>query len=637
MLTPSNKLPTVIALFLVLMASVLHFFVAERILSLPSDFSYSSQLNSIDNFYDEKAQNYLGEQYSTSEFTYEVIGFNQVGYLLRNFFCVKSLDGEVIVAIEREYGIDPITQAHIPSLGDKEREGYLFAPSHLEEGDSFLYWHVNYDAPALMSFVEQTTLYGLPVFHYESYYPDVIVDQTENLDTLPGVPEERGVVLDPHLELWVEPLTGHLVKYSDDTTAYFYDMTTLERIAPWNHFSNVSTEQSTQEHVLDAKLMKVKMLLFEYYLPAFFLGLAAFAFIYGWWHRKHVEKGNLGIHWIIPIFIVSVPVFVLTCSWMALRSSMLGSMELLFEHRVTTLEESILRRVEIYANTLEGATGLFAASDSVTRTEWKTYVDALELNVRYPGVLGVGYVPLVPAEELDSHTASVRAEGFSDYSITPEGDRAVYSTILYLEPFEGDNLLAFGYDMLTEEVRKEAMDLARDTGEVSVSGKVHLIQDKNNPGESGFLMYLPIYENGQPHGNISERRQSIKGYVYSPFRMSEFIQGGLFDSALSLNFNVYDGLAVEAGALAFSHTESEHDTPSFQRIDTLYILGHPWTLELEGLDEFELSEQQKLILYGSLSLGAVLSVLFIFLFFALLISRQRLIEYIQKKKRFISL
>ena len=633
----SNKLPNVLALLFIFIALGFHFVLSNRFLSLPTDFSYSSELSSVDNFYDESTQSFSGEQYSTSEFSYEVTGFNQAGYLIRNFFCVKSLSGEVIVAIEREYGIDPFTQAHVPSLGDHEREGYLFAPSHLEAGENFVYWHVNYDAPALMSFVEQTTLYGLPVFHYESYYPDVTVDQTKDLDALPGVPEERGVVLEPHLELWVEPLTGHLIKYKDDTTAYFYDITTLERIAPWNHFTNVVTEQSTQEHALDAKLMKIKMLLFETYFPIFFLGLAFFTFLYGLWHRNHLEKGNTGIHWLVPVFIVALPVIMLSSTWMVLRSSMLGEMELLFDQRVEALEDSILRRIEIYANTLEGATGLFAASETVTRSEWKVYVEALELNERYPGVLGVGFAVLVPAEEKVTHITNVRSEGYPDYSITPEGDRALYSSIVYLEPFEGDNVLAFGYDMLTEDVRKETMDLARDSGEVAVSGKVALVQDANHPGESGFLMYLPIYKNALPHETVSERRQNIEGYVYSPFRVSEFIQGGLYDSNLSLNFNIYDGLATDAGDLMFSYSESESAVPTFSRIDTLYLLGRPWTLELEGLDEFELNPQQKLLLYGSLGIGVLVSLLFIFLFLALLISRQRLINYIRKKKRFISL
>src|SRR3546814_19605036 len=52
---------------------------------------------------------------------------------------------------------------------------------------------------------------------------------------------------------------------------------------------------------------------------------------------------------------------------------------------------------------------------------------------------------------------------FPDYRIWPEGERAIYTSIIYLEPFDWRNQRAFGYDMFLAPVRRAAMERARDT------------------------------------------------------------------------------------------------------------------------------------------------------------------------------
>ena len=83
---------------------------------------------------------------------------------------------------------------------------------------------------------------------------------------------------------------------------------------------------------------------------------------------------------------------------------------------------------------------------------------------RYPGILGVGYAVLIRPKDLAKHIASIRSQGFPAYTVSPPGIRELYTSIIYLEPFSGRNLRAFGYDMFLEPVRREAMERARDSG-----------------------------------------------------------------------------------------------------------------------------------------------------------------------------
>nr|WP_262823910.1 CHASE domain-containing protein [Sulfurimonas gotlandica] len=51
------------------------------------------------------------------------------------------------------------------------------------------------------------------------------------------------------------------------------------------------------------------------------------------------------------------------------------------------------------------------------------------------------------------HEEHIRKEGFADFKIHPDGKRKIYTSIIYLEPFNERNIRAFGYDMYSEEVR----------------------------------------------------------------------------------------------------------------------------------------------------------------------------------------
>ena len=136
----------------------------------------------------------------------------------------------------------------------------------------------------------------------------------------------------------------------------------------------------------------------------------------------------------------------------------------------------IEERLLSYALLLRGASGLFHSSEELTRAEWRAYVDNLRLAENLAGVQGIGFSQLIPAEELDAHQQRVRSEGFPDYQVFPTGQRDIYSSIVYLEPFSDRNLLAFGYDMYAEPVRRAAMERARDLNDASLSGRVELVQ-----------------------------------------------------------------------------------------------------------------------------------------------------------------
>ena len=233
---------------------------------------------------------------------------------------------------------------------------------------------------------------------------------------------------------------------------------------------------------------------------------------------------------------------------------------------------------------LWGGVGMFNASETVTRTEWRKYVESLHLEKYLPGLQGYGYSEIVRPDDKDKHINRVRAEGFPKFDIRPAGIREIYSSIIYLEPFADRNLRAFGYDMLSEPTRRKAMERARDTGEAAVSGMVTLVQETESDVQRGFLMYLPVYRAGMPVSNLDERRSALQGFVYSPFRIKDLTRGILGKGDSEIDFRIYNGAAKKPERVLYDSASddvsySDSGENLFTTSATLRIGGHPWTLE----------------------------------------------------------
>lgn len=215
----------------------------------------------------------------------------------------------------------------------------------------------------------------------------------------------------------------------------------------------------------------------------------------------------------------------------------------------------IQERLNTYAQILRGGAGLFAASGAVSRTAWRDYVEKLRTEDTVPGVQGIGFSLVIPPGQLAAHIDGIRREGFPNYSVRPPGERATVTSIIYLEPFHDRNLRAFGFDMFSEAVRRAAMEQARDSGNVSLSGKVELVQETAKDVQAGTLMYVPVYRNGSPTRNVDERRAALLGWAYSPFRMNDLMIGILRhwekEEGQALDLQIYDGQEVAPSALLF--------------------------------------------------------------------------------------
>jgi diguanylate cyclase (GGDEF)-like protein len=294
-----------------------------------------------------------------------------------------------------------------------------------------------------------------------------------------------------------------------------------------------------------------------------------------------------------------------------------------FEFRARELVNNVAARMQAYVQALYGVQGLFASSDDVSREEFRTYVDRLDLDQNFPGMQGIGYMRLVPGAQLAAHIAAVRAEGFPDYAVMPPGQRGAHAPVVYLEPFVGRNLQAFGYDGLSEPVRRAAFEQARDSGLPTMTGKLLLKQETADPVQAGFIIALPIYLNGHGRYTLAQRRAALKGWVFAPLRMGDVMHALGHDALRGLDVEIYDGTERNEVTRMFDSAPAAAIQSERRRtLKRLSVGGRRWTLQISALPQPAgvLTDKPRAIALGGVALSAALALLA----YVLAESRQRL-------------
>lgn len=264
-----------------------------------------------------------------------------------------------------------------------------------------------------------------------------------------------------------------------------------------------------------------------------------------------------------------------------------------FQFRTNEVRVTVEQRMLEYEQVLRGGVGLFNASEGVSREEWEAYFDNAAFQQYYPGIQGIGYSRIFDAAERQTVVDSIRAEGYPDFDIHPEGDRDRQSTIVYLEPFDWRNQRAFGYDMYSEPTRRASMDRAIETGLASISGKVTLLQETDTDVQAGFLVYLPVFDQELPTETPEQRAEAVRGFVYAPFRANDLMSGLNKTNLPDIEFAIFDGTELTDQQLLFDsdrrsgeNAGAVQSNAEFSQTERLQLRGRTWTLRFETQPNF---------------------------------------------------
>ncbi len=194
-----------------------------------------------------------------------------------------------------------------------------------------------------------------------------------------------------------------------------------------------------------------------------------------------------------------------------------------FNNKISKIEGTLQSKIATYETILKATKGFIETKKELNRDNFATFISNLNLEKEFGGVQGIGYTVKVLPEDKQKLTDKIREEWLPSFKMFPDVAKDEYQAIIYLEPVDFRNKRAIGFDMTSEKIRREAMFEARDTGKITASGKIKLLQETDKNVQAGFLVYLPVYEGMETPQTVEERRSTLKGYVYSPFRAGDFL------------------------------------------------------------------------------------------------------------------
>ena len=274
--------------------------------------------------------------------------------------------------------------------------------------------------------------------------------------------------------------------------------------------------------------------------------------------------------------------------WQRARTTAAAQIQADLKREANDITRTIERNLNANALMLMGFEGLFGASDHVTRSDFHRYYQVLSSTARMPGFAGVAYVEWVKGPDLQKHQSRVRRDGLPQYRVQPEGARESYAPIIYIEPLDDGNRRAVGFDISTVAQAQAAIQLARDTGRLVMSGKLTLKQDEGS-GQSGFVMYIPVYQRDASTTTLAERRANVVGWVDAPFRMAELMAAMLPQGLPDLTLKIYDGQERSAATLMYDSGADAGDDADVGRTSFTQPLafgGRQWLLAFQAKPEF---------------------------------------------------
>jgi PAS domain S-box-containing protein len=302
--------------------------------------------------------------------------------------------------------------------------------------------------------------------------------------------------------------------------------------------------------------------------------------------------------------------------------------------RFNALAERLSREVTRRANQivygLKGARGVYAASKSVERFEFKAYADSRNLPAEFPGSLGFGFIQHVMREDLQSFVAAERADNAPDFTVKTDGVARDLYIIKFIYPLDA-NRPAWGLDVGGNTVRREAVERAITTGEPAITGGIQLVQD--NQKQTGFLYLVPVFRNGTHPTTPEERKAALWGLVYSPLVIDGIFRDVMGFTEDYVDVEVFDGkmpsqetLMLDADNILVGIPSSSGGPPMggrfFHRTIPISIGGRDWTLVITSTPKFEAQVERTIPVFVGVG-GMVVSLLLAGVILSLGLSRSR--------------
>ena len=321
---------------------------------------------------------------------------------------------------------------------------------------------------------------------------------------------------------------------------------------------------------------------------------------------------------VIAMVTLCVPLGLTLYSWKIMSEMAYRDGQSNFQTLALEYEKALQHQLGSYNHALLGAEGLLQQGTFVSRQQWRGYVEALDVQTNFPGMLGLGWIAQVQSDRIPEFLMQQRNDGALDFTIHPQAADRPYYIVTYIEPVHL-NQSAPGLNIAFEDRRLEAAALARDSGQSTITKFITLVQD--DAKTVGFLLLHPVYDRHAPIKTAQERQAALLGWIYAPFTARNFLQSLPLSQSNSLKVSIYDGDIESPDTLIYTSNEarSSNISGAFTVRKQLNVAQQKWQVVWNSTTAYEQSVQNSSALF--ILVGGVL---FTGLFGAVLLMMSRM-------------
>ena len=312
-------------------------------------------------------------------------------------------------------------------------------------------------------------------------------------------------------------------------------------------------------------------------------------------------------HWMVVLLSILLTLF----AWYFSKLQVYEKNRTQFLRQADQVVELISERMKQYEDGLwGGVAAIQAKGGEISYKDWRIFAESLRIDIKYPGINGIGVIHYVPSQRLSSYLEKQR-QMRPDYNIHPKHNEKEFFPISYIEPVK-TNAKAIGLDMAHETNRYTAAKKARDTGLAQITGPITLVQDTGKT--PGFLFYAPFYKDNA-FGSLEDRKENLTGLVYAPFVMKKLMQGVLRKENRQVGIQISDADEM----LYDEHIVSNKDydsNPLFSKNYKIHFYGREWVFDIRSTQSFRdatVNDQPLMILIGGVIIDSLLLILFVIL------------------------
>jgi PAS domain S-box-containing protein len=255
-----------------------------------------------------------------------------------------------------------------------------------------------------------------------------------------------------------------------------------------------------------------------------------------------------------------------------------------FDTAVDRTRESLQRHINRDLVLLDGLRGLAHARVSLNREQFQTYVSALQLRARYPGVQGLGFASLVFRDKKAEALENLRKNTDPSFSIWPESDREHQSPITYFEPADELNTAAIGYDLFVDPNLRLTLEHAVYTAQPAALSGFGTPASADASSRGRVLVASPVYSKGMTVPSTREDRAArVFGFVFCVFHMDELL-GSVADLGFEPRLDSSPGGEEQVHLRQSSAFEADSTaaSPPFKATSLLTIANRSWKLVFTG-------------------------------------------------------